>query len=152
MKRYILILLTALICHSNTSNAQMVVENNDERSTSTNYWDGNVNIYKDQRLDVLVKKHIDIQKGLIRPGRGYRVQIYYGNDRAKAIQRKVDFMRRFPNVQVYMTYIQPQYRVKVGDFVTREEAVELYRQAISLYGACMIVPDKITVNKLRNDR
>lgn len=114
-------------------------------------WDTNVRIYKDPRIDLLVEKHKNIQRGLIRAGRGYRIQIYAGTDRAKAIQRKVDFMRRYPGIKTYMTYIQPQYRVKVGDFVTREDAIELYREAIAIYGAAMIVPDAITVNTIGDD-
>lgn len=114
-------------------------------------WDTNVRIFKDPRVDFLVDKHKNILRGLIRPGRGYRIQIYSGTDRAKAIQRKVDFMRRYPAIRTYMVYVQPQYRVKVGDFVTREDAIELYRESIALYGAAMIVPDAITVNTLGDD-
>lgn len=147
MKKHLVSMLSLLfVCYS--SQAQMKVEYKD---TIKNSWDTNINVHQDPRLDILVSKHTDIQRGLIRSGRGYRVQIYYGNDRAQAIQRKVDFMRRFPHVKAYMSYIQPQYRVKVGDFTTRAEAAELYRQAIALYGACMIVPDRITVNTLKDD-
>lgn len=147
MKKHLVSILSLLfVCYS--SYAQMKVEYKD---TMKNSWDTNINVHQDPRLDILVAKHTDIQKGLIRSGRGYRVQIYYGNDRAQAIQRKIDFMRRFPQVKAYMSYIQPQYRVKVGDFPTRAEAAELYRQTIALYGACMIVPDRITVNTLKDD-
>src|ERR1043165_3838804 len=54
--------------------------------------------------------------GSIRSARGFRVQIYNGNDRKRATELKVDFMRKYPSVRTYMTYIQPQFRVKVGDF------------------------------------
>jgi hypothetical protein len=78
------------------------------------------------------------------------VQIYNGNDRNKAMQVKVDFMRRFPSIRTYMTYIQPQYRVKAGDFKTRGEAHKLYQQLSTLYSPVMIVPDIIVINTLKD--
>ena len=89
--------------------------------------------------------------GVIRSGRGFRVQIYNGNDRAKALQLKVDFLRRYPNVRTYMTYIQPQYRLKVGDFRSRGEAQRLYKEISSIYSPLMIVPDIIMINTAKDD-
>lgn len=108
-------------------------------------------VHSDPRLAVLVKKHSNIKKGLIRSGRGYRVQIYAGNDRNKATQIKVDFMRRFPGVRTYLTYSAPQFRVKVGDYQTRGDAQKIYNQVRALYTPVMIVPDLIVVNTLKDD-
>lgn len=108
-------------------------------------------MFADPRLAILTKKHKNVQLGVIRSGRGFRVQIYNGNDRVKATQIKVDFMRRFPGVRTYMTYVQPQFRVKVGDFRTRGEAQEMYQKVAGLYNPSMIVPDIIVINTLRND-
>lgn len=114
-------------------------------------WEKNINIFSDPRLDLLVEKHKTLQAGGVRRMRGYRIQIYSGNDRAAAIDRKVDFMRRYPKHKTYMTYQHPQYRIRVGNFATRADAVELYRTTISLYGAAMIVPENVTINTLEND-
>jgi hypothetical protein len=104
-------------------------------------------IYADERLDILLaKKETKNAQGYIGAMRGYRVQIYSGTDRNKANQAKVNFMRRFPDIRVYMTYIMPQFRVKVGDFSAREDAAMLYRQLNPLYSPCMIVPDIVEVN------
>lgn len=108
-------------------------------------------IHADERLAILEKKNKNIQMGVIRSGRGFRVQIYNGNDRAKATQIKVDFMKRFPGVRTYLTYVQPQFRVKVGDFRTRAEAQKMYEQTSTLYSPCMIVPDIIVINTLKDD-
>lgn len=109
-------------------------------------------LHADPRLAVLVKKSSNIKRGLIRSGRGYRVQIYAGNDRAAATRIKIDFMRRFPGVRTYMTYVAPQFRVKVGDFQSRGDAQRLYSQVSGLYQPTMIVPDLIVVNTLRDDK
>lgn len=112
---------------------------------------GNVVIHNDPRLNLLLDKHRNVQLGVIRQGKGYRVQIYYGNDRNKASQIKVDFMRRYPDVRATLSYIHPQYRVKVGDFATQKEAWEFYREIDDYYSPCMVVPDRVLINTLNND-
>ncbi len=107
-------------------------------------------IYGDPRLTVLTKKRSP--GPAIRSGNGYRVQIYSGNNRSEATRIKTDFMRRFPGIRTYMTYVQPQFRVKVGDYATRQEAAKMYRQVNSLYNPCMIVPDIVEINTLRDDQ
>lgn len=108
-------------------------------------------IHADPRLAILEKKHRNVHLGVIRSGGGYRIQIYNGNDREKANEIKIDFMRRFPGIRTYLTYVQPQFRVKVGDFRTRADAQKLYEQLSSLYNPSMIVPDIIVINTLKDD-
>lgn len=147
--RISLILMLWIFGNGNAS-AQMVVDHNidDDSLLAKAPWADNIHIYSDPRLDLLVEKHKNLQTGGIVRMRGYRVQIYYGTDRQDAINRKVDFMRRYPKEKTYMTYIHPQYRVRVGNFASREDAVQLYRIAISLYGSAMMVPENVTVNTL----
>lgn len=110
-------------------------------------------IHADERLAILTesKKHGAAHRGGIRSGRGYRVQIYSGGDRQKATQIKIDFIRRFPSVRSYISYISPTYRVKVGNFRSRGEAEEFARQARAYYSPCTVVPDIIEFNTLRRD-
>lgn len=89
--------------------------------------------------------------GSIRSGRGFRIIIYSGIDRAKANSTKADFMRRHPGTRVYMTYALPQYRIKVGDYTSRAEANEFYRKLSSTYSPCMIVPDIVEINTFRKN-
>ncbi len=85
--------------------------------------------------------------GVIYSGKGFRVQIYYGPDRAKAVQVKAEFMRTFPDVRTYLNYLSPTFRVKVGDYRNRTDAEGMLREARSIFGGpCMIVPDIITIN------
>lgn len=110
-------------------------------------------IHADARLALVTKNHAPQPKTIYRSHRGYRVQIYNGNDRAKATQVKLDFMRRYPGVRTYLTYVQPQFRVKVGNYSTRAEAEKLYNQLSTLYSPCMIVNDIIEVNNAqKNDQ
>jgi hypothetical protein len=91
------------------------------------------------------------RSGVIHSGRGFRVQIYSGTDRNKASIVKADFMRRYPRIRTYMTYALPQYRIKVGDYTSRQEAQEFYRQLNVIYSPCMVVPDIVEINTFRKN-
>ncbi len=60
-------------------------------------------------------------------------------------------MRRFPGVRTYLSYVQPQFRVKVGDYQTRTDAEVMFLQTSQLYYPCMIVPDIIMINTVKDD-
>ena len=111
--------------------------------------------HADPRLAILFAKKqeggLHGIKGSIRSGRGYRVQIYSGNDRSAATQRKIDFIRRYPNIRSYISYVAPTFRVKVGDFKTKAEANKLLQQLKAYYSPCMVVPDIVEFNSLRDE-
>ncbi len=79
-------------------------------------------------------------------GKGFRVQIYNGPDRYKAIAVKNDFMRMYPGVRTYLTYISPGFRVKVGDYKNRSDAAGMLRELNSVFNPSMIVPDIINIS------
>jgi hypothetical protein len=79
-------------------------------------------------------------------GKGFRVQIYNGTDRNKAMEIKTEFMRNYPGMRTYLTYVSPCFRVKVGNYRTRNEALGMLKEASSMYTPCMIVPDLITIS------
>lgn len=112
-------------------------------------------LHSDPRVAVLFQKKHESGyhgiRGAIRSQRGYRVQIYNGNDRAIANQRKIDFVRRYPGVRSYMSFISPSFRLKVGDFASRADAVKFLQQISAFYSASMVVPDIVEINTLRND-
>jgi hypothetical protein len=83
---------------------------------------------------------------VIYTGKGFRVQIFSGSDRDKAIAVKTEFMRRFPGIRTYLIYNRPCFRVKVGNYRNRGEAAVMLKEANRVYSPCVIVPDSITIN------
>jgi hypothetical protein len=148
------VLCLVLLC-SNIVNGQVIIE--DERN---NIDSNSVTIHSDPRLAILSTYNEPTRvnyagaggiSGSIHSAKGFRVIIYSGTERAKASATKADFMKRFPGVRVYISYALPQYRVKVGDYGTRQEAQEFYRQLSSLYSPCMVVPDIVEINTFRKN-
>lgn len=146
-------MIFCLLLLANASRAQIKVSYEDAaaRAKNTTADTMGVVLHADSRLDLILRRHKDAMYGGIYSARGYRVQIYNGNDRNKAISVKNDFMRRFPGIPTYLTYVSPHFRVKVGNFRSRAEAEDIYRQATTLYNPCMIVPDIVVIKTIRND-
>jgi len=143
--RYIAVLLLVILGLADTSIAQTMTSGNGDTGNT-------VVIHMDSRLAAITaKRHKNSPTGTISPGQGFRVQIYNGYDRKAAISTKVDFMRRYPSIPTYMTYISPQFRVKVGDFKTRVDAQKLNHELIQFYNPTMIVPDIIVINSIEED-
>lgn len=79
---------------------------------------------------------------------GYRVQIYFGNDRTKAQELRSEFLQLFPSVPAYLVYHQPNFKVRVGDFRTRLEAIGFLNKISGSYQSAFIVPDDVKLPDL----
>lgn len=78
---------------------------------------------------------------------GFRVQVYAGKDRDEAQRIRGMCLNMKFDDQAYLHYDRPNYRVKVGDFLTREDARELYRLLKKRFPEAIIVPDIVTIIK-----
>ncbi|NIK74329.1 hypothetical protein FHS56_001842 [Thermonema lapsum] len=77
---------------------------------------------------------------------GYRVEVFVSPDRNEAVNAKNKCYSLFhPDYEVYFEYSRPKYRVKVGDFATREEANEFYKVAKRYFPTSIVVPDRVVI-------
>jgi hypothetical protein len=77
---------------------------------------------------------------------GYRVEIFFSSDadaKEKALKKKVEFLTLYPDNTVHVKYITPNFRVRVGDFRTKNEALKLFKEIKSTYPLSFIVTDNI---------
>jgi hypothetical protein len=90
-------------------------------------------VYKDPRIDMLVSKQIEINEVTTRNARrfvpGFRILVINTNNRSQAVAAKTKVYQKFPELQSYLMYQPPFYKLKVGNFKEREEA-ENYLTAI----------------------
>ena len=78
---------------------------------------------------------------------GYRVQIYFGN-RNIAQEKRGDFIRRYPDKSAYISYLAPNFRLRVGDFRSRLESEKFKQEIARSYPGSYIVKDKIELPPL----
>lgn len=100
-----------------------------------NYIDTNsVVIHKDPRVDALAKKqaalNAAIKKASARSMRGYRLLVINTNKRNEAIDAKTKIYTYFPDLKAYLIYQTPYFKLKAGNFRTRDEA-ERYRKNLN---------------------
>jgi len=114
--------------------------------TSSNA-DSSVLITKDKRLNELLDKQRkqNLEKQTMP---GYRVQIYFGVNRPKASEVKLDFTSKYPEVPSYLSYQQPNFKVRVGDFVSRLEAQKFLKQLEGKYPTTFVVTDDVNLRPL----
>ena len=107
-------------------------------------------VHADPRVEMLVKKQSDInlavKKANARTARGYRVLVINTNKRDEAMAAKTKIYSNFPELKAYLVYQSPFFKLKAGNFRTREEA-EQYKRSLSYYfpKGVMVINDIIEV-------
>lgn len=78
--------------------------------------------------------------------KGYRLQIYFssGADARTEIQKtRARFLRERPDINTYTTYNAPDFKLRVGNFRTKSEALKLKKELSSMFPDSFIVPEII---------
>ena len=100
----------------------------------SSYSSGGVIVHKDARIDALVKKQASInkesKKNSARTMRGYRLLVINTNNRDEAIAAKTKVYTLFPDQKAYLSYQSPYFKLKAGNFKTRDEAAK-YQKAMN---------------------
>lgn len=103
-------------------------------------------LHVNKRLDALLDT-IAQQNRSIRYAPGYRIQIYVGNERQEADDAKLQVYRSFPELSPYLSYKQPTYRLKVGDFMRRLDAEHYLSQLRQQFTSVILQPDKVDIRR-----
>jgi hypothetical protein len=119
-----------------------------QKTITTYHKDSTMILTRDERLDKLITKQKDYN-AVKQTIPGYRVQIYFGGVRPKASEVKIEFSREHSEVPAYLTYSAPNFKVRVGDFRTRLEAVKFLKSIEGEYPTTFIVPDEITLPPIK---
>ena len=77
---------------------------------------------------------------------GYRIRVYFDNgqnarNKSEAIARSVS--AAYPGIGVYRTFESPNYKVSVGDFRTKDEALKVFHSLKSTYPTALLLKDTI---------
>lgn len=109
-------------------------------------------VKKDARLDLLTAKQAQINKRtamLTSNGqyKGFRVQVISTNSRDQALRVKTELLNRFPDQKTYTSYQSPLFKVRIGNFVKKEEAEQFRKMLNRLYPqGVYVVEDVIEYN------
>ena len=77
---------------------------------------------------------------------GYRIRVYFENgqnarNRSEAVARSIS--AAYPGIGVYRTFESPNFKVCVGDFRTKDEAMKIYQSLKASYPTAIILRETI---------
>jgi hypothetical protein len=107
------------------------------QSSDTAIRRGSVVVQKDPRIELLIRKQMEINEETTRETRrsvpGFRIQVINSPDRNKVFAMKTKIYQQFPELKPYLMYQAPNYKLKVGNFRTQEEAEDYQKQLTRLF-------------------
>jgi hypothetical protein len=111
---------------------------------------GHVVVIKNPVIDSLVQKHVALNQ--LQPTiDGWRIQIFFesGNNAKILANRSRDrFLEIYPDQGAYLTFNEPYYKVRVGNFRTRMDAEGFLQNIITEFPTAYIVPDNVYFEKI----
>lgn len=111
-------------------------------------------IREDPRITDLLVRHSQINQH--RNGAdGFRLEIFFSSDtkaREQAMRIKSDFDLAYPNIPSYLLFQTPNFKVRVGDFRNKSEALKAKAFIVSKYPNAFIVKDNIRFPDLYPER
>ena len=113
----------------------------------------NVTVEQDASVANAMSAHIakNRQKTLS----GYRVRIYFDNKQSsrgasEAAMRR--FQGAFPGIRAYRSFTSPFFKVTVGDFRTKSEAMQLLQSLKGMFPGAFIVKETINYPAVDRER
>jgi hypothetical protein len=113
---------------------------------------GQLNIIQDPSIDTLMSRNLLANKNMYDVNlhygmEGFRIQIYASsnrNAREESNKARAEFISKFPDIISYPLYANPGYfKIRVGDFRTKTEAMSLFLKISKEFPDAYIVPDFI---------
>ena len=106
---------------------------------------GSLNVNQDDRIENLIAK----QRLLYRIDssfNGYRIHVFMeiGNEALQhAEEVKKQFEKAFPDIPIYLTYAEPYFRLRAGNFRNRVEAEKCLRRIKPRFKEAFVTADMI---------
>lgn len=104
---------------------------------------GTINVVESERIKTLMANYAAKKQ----PLKGYRVQIFLG-DRSTAENTRRAFLVQHPDTPAYLSYLAPNFRVRVGDVRDRVAAEYLRESLRGEFPGLYVVPDEIEPPRL----
>lgn len=113
-------------------------------------------VHKDPRIDLLIRKKAAINKAsknVARTGRGFRLLVINTNSRDEAIAAKTKLYTYFPELKSYLQYQSPYFKLRAGNFKTRDEAERYRKQMTSMFPkGVFVVNDVIEIKPEKEEQ
>ena len=109
-----------------------------------------ITLVQPDEVNKVVKRHVVSNNVSASRQPGWRIQLKSSTDREEVLRIKVAFLNLFPDVPTYLTYQQPNFKLRVGDFTNKAEAYKLEKQINETIKGTFIIPDIVNVEPDNN--
>jgi hypothetical protein len=142
MKKALGILLIALCATLSLRAQETVVDSTLLGKSIFNIMPSDVRVHQSQAITSLFSSYVaaNASRNVI----VYRVRVFNDNkqtarNESEAVENNIKNM--FPNLTVYRSYQSPFFRVTVGDFRTKSEAMKLAEELKGTYKNCLVIKE-----------
>lgn len=86
-----------------------------------------------------------VKSNAVRPLTGYRIRVFYDNDSQSRVRSEniAAALREQFRAPVYRSFESPNYKVTIGDFRTKDEALRIYNALKWTYPTAYIIKETI---------
>jgi len=77
---------------------------------------------------------------------GYRIRVFYNNEpsaRSRSESIEATLKNQYPGIGVYRSFESPNYKVTIGDFRSKDEALGIYNALKGTYPTAYIIKETI---------
>lgn len=99
----------------------------------------NVLIFKDPRIDYLQKVYSGKYRIRQEAKRIYRVQLSATKSRTDINDLKTQFSAKYPGIPVFISFDPPTFKLRAGNFVSRQDAQQFLNEVRNQFPASFIV-------------
>ncbi len=103
---------------------------------------GNVNVIQDPGITELMGNY-KVYNEKNKTVDGFRLQIMFSNNRDDVYAAKTKLYKDFPSENCYVTYEQPNYKLRLGDFADRFAAYKMLNEILPLYPSAFVVKEQV---------
>lgn len=107
---------------------------------------GSVRVVQDERIGQMLERYRKQNDAPVIPG--FRIRIFSAagnNARRQALEEMQHFSETYPGVVPYLSYDEPYFKLYVGDFRIKTDALRFLRQVTAEYPHAFISADNIRV-------
>ena len=111
---------------------------------------GSVAIHQDAEVKEFFN-YLELQNAKVKGMPGFRIRIYRENSqqaRQKSLDLVTDFIAKFPEYACYRYYDNPYFKVSVGDFRTRFDAMKAFKEVVKDFPEAFIVQENINFPRI----
>jgi hypothetical protein len=127
------------------------LEANAQTTTRDSFYNGNVTVFKDERIDILGQKMYEYNESLsykTRLGQGYRLMLISSSDRTKVMEIRTQLIQLYPEHKLYTIFQSPNLKLKFGNFTDKTDAEKMRKQILAtgiISGNIYVVPEMVEI-------